>query len=66
MNSIRFVMQAIEYEAKRQVELLEEGGRVVQETRKFDSVKGVTKTMRSKETAIDYRYFYDPDLIPLR
>lgn len=66
VNSIRFVMQAIEYEAKRQVELLEEGGRVVQETRKFDSVKGITKTMRSKETAIDYRYFYDPDLIPLR
>lgn len=66
VNSIRFVMQAIEYEAKRQVELLEEGGKVVQETRKFDSVKGITKTMRSKETAVDYRYFYDPDLIPLR
>lgn len=66
VNSIRFVMQAIEYESKRQVEVLEEGGRIVQETRKFDSVKGITKTMRSKETAIDYRYFYDPDLIPLR
>ena len=66
VNSIRFVMQAIDYEAKRQVELLEDGGRVVQETRKFDSVKGVTKPMRSKETAVDYRYFYDPDLIPLR
>lgn len=66
VNSIRFVMQAIEYEAKRQVELLEEGGKVVQETRKFDSVKGETRSMRSKETAVDYRYFYDPDLIPLR
>lgn len=66
VNSIRFVMQAIEYEAKRQVELLEEGEKVVQETRKFDSTTGVTKTMRSKETAVDYRYFYDPDLIPLR
>ncbi|CCZ21507.1 aspartyl/glutamyl-tRNA(Asn/Gln) amidotransferase subunit B [Acetobacter sp. CAG:977] len=65
VNSIRFVMQAIEYEAMRQVELLESGGRVVQETRKFDSVKGETKSMRSKETAMDYRYFYDPDLIPL-
>lgn len=65
VNSIRFVMQAIEYEAMRQVELLESGGRVVQETRKFDSVKGKTKSMRSKETAMDYRYFYDPDLIPL-
>ena len=65
VNSIRFVMQAIEYEAMRQVELLESGGRVVQETRKFDSVKGETKSMRSKETAMDYRYLYDPDLIPL-
>ena len=65
VNSIRFVMQAIEYEALRQVELLESGGRVIQETRKFDSVKGETRSMRSKETAMDYRYFYDPDLIPL-
>lgn len=65
VNSVRFVMQAIEYEAKRQVELLEEGGKVIQETRQFDSVKGVTRLMRSKETAVDYRYFYDPDLIPL-
>lgn len=65
VNSVRFVMQAIEYEAKRQVELLEEGGKVIQETRQFDSVKGVTRSMRSKETAVDYRYFYDPDLIPL-
>lgn len=65
VNSVRFVMQAIEYEAKRQVELLEEGGKVIQETRQFDSVKGLTRSMRSKETAVDYRYFYDPDLIPL-
>ncbi len=65
VNSIRFVMQAIEHEAMRQVELLENGGKVVQETRKYDSVKGETKSLRSKETAVDYRYFYDPDLITL-
>lgn len=65
VNSIRFVMQAIEYEAKRQVEVIEEGGQVIQETRQFDANKGITKSMRSKETAVDYRYFYDPDLIPL-
>lgn len=65
VNSVRFVMQAIEYEAKRQVEILEDGGRIVQETRLYDSVKNETRSMRSKETAMDYRYFYDPDLIPL-
>jgi aspartyl-tRNA(Asn)/glutamyl-tRNA(Gln) amidotransferase subunit B len=65
VNSIRFVMQAIEYEARRQVELVEGGGTVVQETRLFDSAKGVTRSMRSKEHAHDYRYFPDPDLLPL-
>jgi aspartyl-tRNA(Asn)/glutamyl-tRNA(Gln) amidotransferase subunit B len=65
VNSIRFVMQAIEYEARRQVELVESGGAVVQETRLFDSGKGVTRSMRSKEHAHDYRYFPDPDLLPL-
>jgi aspartyl-tRNA(Asn)/glutamyl-tRNA(Gln) amidotransferase subunit B len=65
VNSIRFVMQAIEYEARRQVELVESGGTVVQETRLFDSGKGVTRSMRSKEHAHDYRYFPDPDLLPL-
>ena len=65
INSIRFVMQAIEYEARRQVELLEEGGAIRQETRLFDSAKGVTRPMRSKEHAHDYRYFPDPDLLPL-
>jgi aspartyl-tRNA(Asn)/glutamyl-tRNA(Gln) amidotransferase subunit B len=65
LNSIRFVMQAIEYEASRQVELLEEGGTVEQQTRLFDSGRGVTRPMRSKEEAHDYRYFPDPDLLPL-
>jgi aspartyl-tRNA(Asn)/glutamyl-tRNA(Gln) amidotransferase subunit B len=65
VNSVRFVMQAIEYEARRQVELLEEGGKVDQETRLFDTGKGVTRAMRSKEHAHDYRYFPDPDLLPL-
>jgi aspartyl-tRNA(Asn)/glutamyl-tRNA(Gln) amidotransferase subunit B len=65
VNSIRFVMQAIEYEARRQVELIEGGGMVDQETRLFDSARGVTRTMRSKEQAHDYRYFPDPDLLPL-
>jgi aspartyl-tRNA(Asn)/glutamyl-tRNA(Gln) amidotransferase subunit B len=58
-------MQAIEYEARRQVELVEGGGTVVQETRLFDSGRGVTRSMRSKEHAHDYRYFPDPDLLPL-
>jgi aspartyl-tRNA(Asn)/glutamyl-tRNA(Gln) amidotransferase subunit B len=66
VNSIRFVMQAIEFEAHRQVELYESGGRVEQETRLFDSGSGVTRSMRSKEFAHDYRYFPDPDLLPLR
>jgi len=65
VNSVRFVMAAIEHEAKRQVELLESGGRVVQETRLFDPDKGATRSMRSKEEAHDYRYFPDPDLLPL-
>ena len=65
VNSIRFVHQAIEYEARRQIEVLEEGGTITQETRLFDSGRGVTRTMRSKEDAHDYRYFPDPDLLPL-
>jgi aspartyl-tRNA(Asn)/glutamyl-tRNA(Gln) amidotransferase subunit B len=65
VNSIRFVMQAVEVEAKRQVEVWESGGTVDQETRLFDSARGVTRSMRSKEDAHDYRYFPDPDLLPL-
>jgi len=65
VNSVRFVQAAIEYEARRQVELIEEGGAVVQETRLFDPDRGVTRSMRSKEDAHDYRYFPDPDLLPL-
>jgi aspartyl-tRNA(Asn)/glutamyl-tRNA(Gln) amidotransferase subunit B len=65
VNSMRFVAKAIEYEARRQVELLEAGGRVEQETRLFDSVRGETRSMRTKEEAHDYRYFPDPDLLPL-
>ena len=65
VNSIRFVFQAIEYEARRQIDLYEEGGEVVQETRLFDANKGETRSMRSKENAHDYRYFPDPDLLPL-
>ena len=65
VNSIRFVHQAIEYEARRQIEILEEGGTITQETRLFDSGRGVTRTMRSKEDAHDYRYFPDPDLLSL-
>ena len=65
VNSVRFAMQAIEYEAMRQVEIYDGGGEVVQETRLFDSQKGVTRSMRSKEHAHDYRYFPDPDLLPL-
>jgi aspartyl-tRNA(Asn)/glutamyl-tRNA(Gln) amidotransferase subunit B len=65
VNSVRFVMQAIEHEAQRQVDLYENGGQVVQETRLFDANKGTTRTMRSKEEAHDYRYFPDPDLLPL-
>jgi aspartyl-tRNA(Asn)/glutamyl-tRNA(Gln) amidotransferase subunit B len=65
VNSIRFVMQAIEHEARRQIEILEEGGTVAQETRLFDAGRGITRPMRSKEQAHDYRYFPDPDLLPL-
>ncbi|HMQ20653.1 MAG TPA: Asp-tRNA(Asn)/Glu-tRNA(Gln) amidotransferase subunit GatB, partial [Sphingopyxis sp.] len=65
VNSVRFVMQAIEYEAQRQVEVLESGGTVDQETRLFNPDSGTTRTMRSKEDAHDYRYFPDPDLLPL-
>src|ERR671913_596084 len=65
VNSVRFVMQVIEYEARRQVDLLEGGGSIVQETRLFDPEKGTTRTLRSKEDAHDYRYFPDPDLLPL-
>jgi aspartyl-tRNA(Asn)/glutamyl-tRNA(Gln) amidotransferase subunit B len=66
MNSINFIGQAIEYEARRQVEILEDGGTIEQETRLFDPNRGETRSMRSKEEAHDYRYFPDPDLLPLQ
>ncbi|NRB11236.1 MAG: Asp-tRNA(Asn)/Glu-tRNA(Gln) amidotransferase subunit GatB [Rickettsiaceae bacterium] len=66
LNSIKNIVKALEYEAYRQVELLENGGVVDQETKLFDANTGVTKTMRSKEEAIDYRYFPDPDLLPVK
>ena len=65
INSFRFIKEAIEYEIDRQAELIEEGGKVVQETRLFDSNTGVSRSMRGKEEAHDYRYFPDPDLLPL-
>jgi aspartyl-tRNA(Asn)/glutamyl-tRNA(Gln) amidotransferase subunit B len=65
VNSIRFIGQAIEHEARRQIEILEDGGRIEQETRLFDSDQGATRSMRNKEEAHDYRYFPDPDLLPL-
>jgi aspartyl-tRNA(Asn)/glutamyl-tRNA(Gln) amidotransferase subunit B len=65
VNSVRFVQQAVDYEARRQIGVLEEGGSIKQETRLFDTGKGVTRPMRSKEEAHDYRYFPDPDLLPL-
>ncbi|THD75317.1 MAG: Asp-tRNA(Asn)/Glu-tRNA(Gln) amidotransferase subunit GatB [Phenylobacterium sp.] len=65
VNSFRFMQQAIEYEARRQIEILEDGGKIDQETRLFDPNKGETRSMRSKEEAHDYRYFPDPDLLPL-
>lgn len=65
VNSIRFLHKAIEFEAMRQVEIIESGGKINQETRLFDSSKGETRTMRTKEDAHDYRYFPDPDLLPL-
>jgi aspartyl-tRNA(Asn)/glutamyl-tRNA(Gln) amidotransferase subunit B len=65
LNSFRFMEQAIEYEARRQIEILEDGGAIAQETRLYDPDKGETRAMRSKEDAQDYRYFPDPDLLPL-
>ena len=65
VNSIRFMGQAIEYEARRQIGILEDGGSITQETRLYDPTKGETRSMRSKEEAHDYRYFPDPDLLPL-
>ena len=65
VNSIRFIGQAIEIEARRQIDIIEDGGKIDQETRLFDPAKGETRSMRSKEEAHDYRYFPDPDLLPL-
>ncbi len=65
LNSVRFVMQAIEIEARRQIEIIEGGGNIAQETRLFDTTRGETRPMRSKENDFDYRYFPDPDLLPL-
>jgi len=65
MNSLRFIQAAIDYEARRQIAILEDGGAIVQETRLYDPDKGETRSMRSKEEAHDYRYFPDPDLLPL-
>ncbi|HVG49264.1 MAG TPA: Asp-tRNA(Asn)/Glu-tRNA(Gln) amidotransferase subunit GatB, partial [Rubellimicrobium sp.] len=65
MNSLRFIQQAIDHEARRQIAILEDGGKVVQETRLYDPDRGETRSMRSKEEAHDYRYFPDPDLLPL-
>lgn len=66
VNSVRFLGQAIEFEIQRQLDILEDGGEILQETRLFDPNKGITRSMRSKEDAHDYRYFPDPDLLPLR
>src|SRR6202030_222381 len=65
VNSIRFIGQAIDYEARRQIAVLEDGGAIEQETRLFDPARGETRSMRTKEEAHDYRYFPDPDLLPL-
>jgi aspartyl-tRNA(Asn)/glutamyl-tRNA(Gln) amidotransferase subunit B len=65
INSFRFIKQAIDYEIERQTDILDDGGRVVQETRLFDTASGTTRSMRGKEEAHDYRYFPDPDLVPL-
>ena len=65
LNSVRYVMQAIEHEKRRQIEIIEEGGTIAQQTRLFDTARGITRPMRSKEEAHDYRYFPDPDLLPL-
>jgi len=66
MNSVNFIGQAIEYEARRQIDIIEDGGSIEQETRLFDPNKGETRSMRTKEEAHDYRYFPDPDLLPLQ
>ena len=66
LNSFRFIKQAIEYEVERQIDIIDDGGEVVQETRLFDPDAGVSRSMRSKEEAHDYRYFPDPDLLPLQ
>ena len=65
LNSFRFLERAIEYEVRRQIEILEDGGRIVQETRLYDPDRDETRSMRTKEDAHDYRYFPDPDLLPL-
>src|SRR5271154_1332592 len=65
LNSVRFVMQAIEIEARRQIKIIEDGGAIAQQTRLFDTARGETRPMRSKENDFDYRYFPDPDLLPL-
>lgn len=65
INSFRFIQRAIDYEIERQIDIIESGGKVIQETRLFDSVKGITISMRSKEEAHDYRYFPEPDLMPV-
>ncbi|MBN1957340.1 MAG: Asp-tRNA(Asn)/Glu-tRNA(Gln) amidotransferase subunit GatB [Desulfuromonadales bacterium] len=66
LNSFRFIKQAIEYEVERQIDVIEDGGEVVQETRLYDADNGITRSMRGKEEAHDYRYFPDPDLLPLQ
>lgn len=65
MNSMKFIQQAIDYEVQRQIEILEDGGEIAQETRLWDTTKNITRSMRSKEEAHDYRYFPDPDLLPV-